>query len=72
LDNPDRNFWFHTQRFDPFHWHIGFIPHTKVLGGLELGAGIWVSDRADPVFAASKLRDYVKQSYESEVGENLF
>ncbi len=55
LNTPDRNFWIHSQRFDPYHWHMGFIPHTKVLGGLELGAGIWVSDRATPEGAAQDL-----------------
>lgn len=55
LNKPDRNFWFHTQRYDPYHWHVGFIPHTKTLGGLELGAGIWVSDKASPEDAAKQL-----------------
>lgn len=55
LGVPDRNFWIHSQRFDPYHWHMGFIPHTKPLGGLELGAGIWVSDRAAPEDAAKQL-----------------
>jgi UDPglucose--hexose-1-phosphate uridylyltransferase len=66
FDHPDRNFWMHTQRYDPFHWHIGFIPHTKVLGGLELGAGIWVSDRATPEYAAQELGVRVKTSYEQK------
>ena len=60
LAKPDRNFWIHTQRFEPYHWHMGFIPHTKVLGGLELGAGIWVSDRATPEGAAAALGERVK------------
>lgn len=59
LDHPDRNFWVHTQRFEPYHWHMGFIPHTKVLGGLELGAGIWVSDKATPEDAAKALGERV-------------
>ena len=63
--NPDRNFWIHTQRYDPFHWHVGFIPQIKVLGGLELGAGIWVSDRATPEDAAIRLGEAVKECYES-------
>jgi UDPglucose--hexose-1-phosphate uridylyltransferase len=63
---PDRNFWIHTMRYEPFHWHIGFIPHIKVFGALELGAGIWVSDKATPEDAASKLRKEVKSVYESE------
>lgn len=55
LNNPDRNFWIHTLRYEPFHWHVGFIPQVKVLGGLELGAGIWVSDKASPESAAAEL-----------------
>jgi len=55
LDKPDRNFWIHTQKYAPYHWHMGFIPHTKVPGGLEFGAGIWVSDRATPEDAAKAL-----------------
>lgn len=66
FDKPDRNFWIHTQKYEPFHWHVGFIAHIKVLGGLELGAGIWVSDRATPQEAATKLSEYVKECYESE------
>jgi UDPglucose--hexose-1-phosphate uridylyltransferase len=61
LAKPDRNYWVHTQRFDPYHWHMGFIPHTKVLGGLELGAGIWVSDRATPEGAANELGERFKK-----------
>ena len=55
--DPDRNFWIHTVRYEPFHWHIGFIPHIKVFGALELGAGIWVSDKATPENAASELKE---------------
>lgn len=64
LKNPDRNFWLHTMRYEPYHWHMGFIPHVKVLGGLELGAGIWVSDRATPEDAATQLGELVRKSYE--------
>jgi UDPglucose--hexose-1-phosphate uridylyltransferase len=56
FNNPDRNFWIHTMRYEPYHWHIGFIPHLKVFGALELGAGIWVSDKATPEDAAAELR----------------
>lgn len=55
FDFPDRNFWIYTQRYEPFHWHMGFIPHIKVFGGLELGAGIWVNDKATPEDAAKEL-----------------
>ena len=67
FDRPDRNFWIHTQRFDPFHWHIGLIPQLKVLGGLELGAGIWVSDKSTPEDAAKKLSVPVAECYEKTV-----
>lgn len=56
--NPDRNFWIHTVRYEPYHWHIGFIPHIKVFGALELGAGIWVSDKATPEDAGTELSKY--------------
>lgn len=56
---PDRNFWIHTTRYDPFHWHVGFLPHIKVFGAVELGAGIWVSDKATPEDAAKHLRENI-------------
>src|SRR3989344_1345583 len=56
---PDRNFWIHTERFEPFHWHVGFLPHLKVFGAIELGAGIWVSDKATPEDAAKLLRENI-------------
>ncbi|HXK52958.1 MAG TPA: hypothetical protein PLF29_03150, partial [bacterium] len=59
FDRPDRNFWIHTERYEPYHWHIGFIPHIKVFGALELGAGIWVSDKATSEDAAAQLRDVI-------------
>ena len=55
LDTPDRNYWVHTQRYEPYHWHMGFMPHLGELGGLELGAGIWVSGKATPEDAAYQL-----------------
>lgn len=60
FDKPDRNFWIHTQKHEPFHWHMGFIPHIKRLGGIELGAGIWVSDKSSPEEAAASLREVIK------------
>lgn len=66
FDNPDRNFWIHTMRYEPYHWHVGFLPHLKVLGGLELGAGIWVSDKATPESAAEKLHPFVDKSYHEQ------
>lgn len=56
--NPDRNFWIHTMMYEPYHWHMGFIPHIKVFGALELGAGIWVSDKATPEDAGVELSGY--------------
>ncbi|MBI4091244.1 DUF4931 domain-containing protein [candidate division WWE3 bacterium] len=56
---PDRNFWIHTERYDPYHWHVGFLPHLKVFGAVELGAGIWVSDKATPEDAAKLLRENI-------------
>ena len=66
FDRPDRNFWIHTMRYEPYHWHVGFLPHIKVLGGLELGAGIWVSDKATPEDAARQLGEKVKYCCELE------
>ena len=61
FDGPDRNFWFHTQRNEPFHWHMGFYPHQNTLAGLEIGAGIWVNGKADPEDAAKELGALVKE-----------
>lgn len=65
FDVPDRNFWVHTMRYEPYHWHIGFLAHLKELGGLELGAGIWVSDKATPEAAAKELGEEAKKVYEA-------
>ena len=67
FDRPDRNFWIHTQRYDPYHWHVGYIPHIKMFGGLELGANIWVSDKASPEDAADQLGEAVREVYEDGV-----
>lgn len=66
FDDPDRNSWIHTMRYEPFHWHIGMMCHHKVLGSLELGCDIWVSDKAEPKDAASELRELVEASCEVE------
>lgn len=68
FNKPDRNFWIHTMRYEPYHWHVGFIPHIKVFGGLELGAGIWVSDKATPEDAAEQLGENVKTCYREFIG----
>lgn len=67
FERPARNFWIHSQRYDPYHWHVGYMPHIKVFGGLELGAGIWVSDKATPEDAAARLGEVVKKAYEGGV-----
>lgn len=61
FNRPDRNFWIHTMRYEPFHWHIGFMCHIKVLGALELGGGIWTSSNATPEDAALGLKNYVNK-----------
>jgi UDPglucose--hexose-1-phosphate uridylyltransferase len=61
FDRPDRNFWIHTQRYEPYHWHMGFIPHLSIFGGLELGAGIWVSSKATPEDAAKELSEAIEE-----------
>ncbi len=66
LGKPDRNFWIHTMRYEPYHWHVGFLPHVQTLGGIELGAGIWVSAKASPEDAARDLGVLVKQAFEAQ------
>lgn len=64
FDRPDRNFWIFTSRYDPYCWHIGFLPQIKTFGGLELGADIWVSGKATPEDAAEQLRNvYMYDNY---------
>ena len=63
---PDRNYWIYTQRYEPFHWHMGFIPHIKVFGGLELGAGIWVNDKATPEDAAYQLGQEISNFHQKD------
>ncbi len=57
FNRPDRNFWIHTVRYEPYHWHIGFLAHIKMFGALEIGAGIWVSDKATSEDAAAQLAE---------------
>lgn len=64
FDRPDRNFWIHTQKHEPFHWHMGLMSHINVLGGLELGAGIWVSSKSGPEEAAEKLREAYNNAFQ--------
>ncbi len=60
---PDRNYWFYTEKNEPFHWHMGFIAHIKEFGALELGAGIWVNDKATPEDAATQLGGAIKEYF---------
>ncbi|MBP7927566.1 galactose-1-phosphate uridylyltransferase [Patescibacteria group bacterium] len=71
FERPDRNFWIHTQRYEPYHWHMGFIPHIKVFGGLELGAGIWVSDKASPEDAAKQLGEQISEICDKEIKTSI-
>lgn len=66
FNRPDRNFWIHNMRYEPYHWHVGFIPQIKVFGALEFGAGIWVSDKATPEDAAEDLRSALEQDKEDQ------
>jgi UDPglucose--hexose-1-phosphate uridylyltransferase len=56
LRHPAYNFWIHGIRGQFFHWHIELIPRTKILAGVELGAGIMVNDRISPEDAAQQFR----------------
>jgi UDPglucose--hexose-1-phosphate uridylyltransferase len=66
FDRPDRNFWIHSLQYEPYHWHLGIMVHLKVLGALELGAGIWVSDKATPEDAAASLREHFEINCEED------
>lgn len=39
FNNPDRNFWIHTMMYEPYHWHVGFIPHIQGLWSFGVGGG---------------------------------
>lgn len=65
LDKPERNFWIHTLRYEPYHWFFTFMPRMSRLAGLEIGAGIWVSPQATPEAAAETLKPVVKKIYSS-------
>ncbi|MBE0428546.1 MAG: galactose-1-phosphate uridylyltransferase [Thermoleophilia bacterium] len=59
LGDPAFNYWIHTYplhgELRPFHWHLEILPRTTMLGGLEMGAGVWVNIVA-PESAARLLR----------------
>ena len=63
LDNPERNYWINTQRYEPYHWHITFMPRLNVLAGIELGTGIWVNSRIAPEDVPSALGALIWQTY---------
>jgi len=50
-ERPPFNAWLH----DGVHWHLELLPRTTRLGGLELGAGVWVNS-VPPQDAAKRLR----------------
>jgi UDPglucose--hexose-1-phosphate uridylyltransferase len=45
------NLWLHTGS----HWHLEVLPRLTILGGLELGAGVYLNAMA-PEAAAEALR----------------
>ncbi len=63
LDRPERNFWLHSQIYEPYHWFFTFMPRISVMAGLELGAGIWVNGRIAPEDAARELGGVVADSF---------
>ena len=56
LQDPPYNYWIHSAKGHFFHWHLELIPRTKILAGVELGAGIMVNDRIMPEDAARQFR----------------
>ena len=65
LSNPNYNFFIHTasvkedpeSKFHEFYtWHVEIIPKTSIVGGLELGSGVYVNT-VDPDEAAKLLRE---------------
>lgn len=60
LKNPPYNFWTHSAKGHFYHWHLDLIPRTKMLAGVELGAGIMVNDRISPEDAAKQFRQALK------------
>lgn len=56
LDKPAYNFWSHSTKGHFYHWHIDIIPRVKMMGGVELGAGLPINDRISPEDAAKHLR----------------
>lgn len=61
LNEPDFNFYIHTAPVQKdghdeyYHWHIEIVPRLSIVGGLELGADIYVNV-IDPDDAAETLR----------------
>lgn len=65
LDNPHYNFFVHTasvkedpeSKFHEFYtWHLEVIPKISIVGGLELGTGVYINI-VDPNEAAKLLRE---------------
>lgn len=59
LDEPDFNFYIHTapprKNSIFYHWHMEIVPRLSIVGGLELGADIFVNV-IDPDEAADLFR----------------
>lgn len=61
LDEPDFNFYIHTaptrknHHDEYYHWHMEIVPRLSIVGGLELGADVYVNV-IDPDEAAELLR----------------
>ena len=63
LDEPDFNFFIHTapprknshSNNDFYHWHMEVVPRLSMVGGLELGADVFVNV-VDPDEAADLFR----------------
>lgn len=65
LDNPHYNFFVHTalvkenpeSKFHEFYtWHLEIIPKVSIIGGFELGTGVYVNT-VDPDEAAKLLKE---------------
>lgn len=64
IDNPDFNFVIRTapsplSNVPFYHWHIQFLPRTKISGGFERGTRIQVNTIL-PEESAKRLRECKK------------
>jgi UDPglucose--hexose-1-phosphate uridylyltransferase len=56
------NAWLHENPSGVTAWHLELVPRTTRLGGLELGAGVWI-DPVPPEEAAAALRNASPGAY---------